>query len=256
MNYGLWMSAAGLGSQMYRQDVLANNLANSQTTAFKPDFAQTMERPPASEEFGQLVPSHQLLEQLGGGVMLDRTWTDFSQGALEESGNPLDLALDGKGFFMVRDESGADMLTRAGVFQRDPNGNLVDGDGRNVLSNQGRPIRLPDVAEGPIVIGRDGTLSTEGGSGFGRLAIVDADPRNLRKEGGNLYAYTGKDTPKAVNASDTQVRQGWTEASAIDPVMEMSKLIDSSRAIQANSRLIGIHDEVMNLTINRLGAIA
>ncbi|MCH2160701.1 MAG: flagellar hook-basal body protein [Phycisphaerales bacterium] len=256
MNYGLWMSAAGLGSQMYRQDVLANNLANSQTTAFKPDFAQTVERPPAREEFGQLITSQELLEQLGGGVLLDRTWTDFSQGALEQSGNPLDVALDGKGFFMVRDEAGEDMLTRAGIFQRGQTGHLVDGEGRQVLSPKGRPIRLPDIAEGAIAIGRDGSMSTEGGRAFGQIAIVDADPRNLRKEGGNLYAYTGKETPGAIDPSATQLRQGWTEASAIDPVMEMSKLIDSSRAIQANSRLIGIHDEVMNLTINRLGAIA
>ena len=126
MNYGLWMSAAGLGSQMYRQDVLANNLANSQTTAFKPDFAQTVERPTAREEFGQLVSSQDLLEQLGGGVLSGQSWTDYSQGALEQTGNDLDLALDGPGFFMVRDAEGQDKLTRAGVFQRSRDGHLVD----------------------------------------------------------------------------------------------------------------------------------
>ena len=85
--------------------------------------------------------------------------------------------------------------------------------------------------------------------------MVQANASELRKAGDNLYDFIGKDKPRAAAAS-TQVQQGWTEASGIDPVIEMSRLIDSSRAIQANSRLIGIHDEVMNLTINRLGAIA
>lgn len=252
MNYGLWMSAAGLGSQMYRQDVLANNLANSQTTAFKPDFAQTVERPTAREEFGQLVSSQDLLEQLGGGVLSGQSWTDYSQGALEQTGNDLDLALDGPGFFMVRDAEGQDKLTRAGVFQRSRDGHLVDGDGNKVLASRGRPIKLP---EGGIVIGKDGTIQGDQGRSVGQLAVVQANAAELRKAGDNLYDFIGKDKPKVADSS-TQVKQGWTEASGIDPVIEMSRLIDSSRAIQANSRLIGIHDEVMNLTINRLGAIA
>ena len=255
MNYGLWMSAAGLSSQVHRQGVIANNLANATTTAFKPDFTQTVERPTATREFGLVASSHQLLEQLGGGVLAEPTWTDFAQGSLQESGNPLDLALEGRGFFMVRTQDGEDHLTRDGVFQRSRDGHLQTARGELVLDQRHRPIRLPDADEGALSVAPDGTILAGGDDVIARLAVVDAEATNLRKEGGNLYAWTAQEPPTQVG-SDTRVRQGWTEASATDPVLEMTRMIETSRAIEANARLISIHDQVMNMTVNRLGAIA
>ena len=143
MNYGLWMSAAGMGSQVHRQSVIANNLANASTAAFKPDFTITRERPAAIEERGLSMSGHHLLERLGGGVLVEPTWTDFAQGAFEESGNPLDLALDGPGFFLLNDGDGKERLSRSGVFERSPKGMLVSSDGYDVLDHNHRPIRLP-----------------------------------------------------------------------------------------------------------------
>ena len=255
MNYGLWMSAAGLSSQVHRQDVIANNLANAKTIAFKPDFTQTQERPTAVEEFGQLVGSQQLLEKLGGGVLLDPTWTNYTQGSLEESGNPFDLALEGPGFFMVRNQEGEEYLTRAGTFQSSRSGHLVNESGDLVLDARRRPISLPDPEEGPLSITHDGTILVGEDDQVAQIGVVSADTKDLRKEGGNQYAYMGN--TKLLPASpETQVRQGWTEASGTDPVIEITRLIESSRAIEANARLIGIHDQVMKLTVNRLGAIA
>ena len=255
MNYGLWMSAAGLGSQVHRQSVIANNLSNATTTAFKPDFTQTLERPTAVEEFGQLFTSQQLLEQLGGGVLSEPTWTDFAQGSLEESGNSLDLAIDGPGFFMVRDSQGNDRLTRAGVFQRNRSGHLVNDSGDAVLDARHRPIKLPDIEDGAISITSNGTILVGGDDEVAQIAVVTADASHLRKEGGNLYGFTGEHTPLPAG-NETRILQGWTEASGTDPVLEMARMIETSRAIEANARLIGIHDQIMNLTVNRLGAIA
>ena len=255
MNYGLWMSAAGLSSQVHRQGVIANNLANASTTAFKPDFTQTIERPTAANEFGQLASSQHLLEKLGGGELAAPTWTDFSQGSLVESGNPLDLALEGPGFFMVRDSQGNDRLSRTGVFQRSQSGHLVTSEGDAVLDSRHRPIKLPGIDEGALSVSGSGAILVGGDDVVARLAVVSVDANDLRKEGGNLYAYTGEEQ-LAKAGNDTRIRQGWTEASATDPVIEMTRMIETSRAIEANARLIGIHDQIMNLTVNRLGAIA
>ena len=253
MNYGLWMSAAGMSSQVHRQSVIANNLANASTNAFKPDFTMTRERPSAVEERGNVPSSQQLLERLGGGVLVEPTWTDFAQGGLQESGNPLDLALNGPGFFLVNDGEGDQRLTRNGVFERNAAGMLVNHDGFEVLDRNHRMIRLPDNDNSLISVSADGSLQDSSGTVVARLAIVDAKSSDLTKEGEGLYAFHGDQSP-AFAGDMTTLKQGWTESSGTDPVIEMARLIDTSRTIEANARLISIHDQIMNMTVNRLGA--
>lgn len=254
MNYGLWMSAAGMSSQVHRQSVIANNLANASTNAFKPDFTMTRERPSAVEERGMLS-SRNLLERLGGGVLVEPTWTDYAQGGLKESGNPLDLALNGAGFFLVNLQDGEERLTRNGVFERNAKGMLVTHDGLEVLDRNRRPIRLPDGDNASLSVGADGTLAEGSGDVVARLAIVDAPAAALAKEGGGLFSFNGSGRPDF--ASDTTtLKQGWVESSGTDPVIEMARLIDTSRTIEANARLISIHDQIMDMTVNRLGASA
>lgn len=253
MNYGLWMSAAGMGSQVHRQSVIANNLANASTAAFKPDFTITRERPAAIEERGLSMSGRHLLERLGGGVLVEPTWTDFAQGAFEESGNPLDLALDGPGFFLLNDGDGKERLSRSGVFERSPKGMLVSSDGYDVLDHNHRPIRLPSGENSEVSIALDGAMLNSEGQVVARLAIVNPKGSDVRKAGHGLYEFTGKDRP-AVAPATTTIKQGWTEASGTDPVIEMARLIDTSRTIEANARLISIHDQIMDMTVNRLGA--
>ena len=255
MNYGLWMSAAGMSSQVHRQSVIANNLANASTNAFKPDFTFTRERPPAAEEHGGMLSSRSLLEKLGGGVLVEPTWTDYTQGGLKESGNPLDLALNGAGFFLVTDQDGAERLTRNGVFERNGKGMLVTHDGLEVLGRNRRPIRLPDGDNASLSIGADGTLRGGTGDVVARLAIVDAPAAAIAKEGEGLYSFKGSEPP-AFASDTTTLKQGWVESSGTDPVIEMARLIDTSRTIEANARLISIHDQIMDMTVNRLGASA
>ena len=175
MNYGLWMSAAGLSTEMHRQDVISNNLANAQTAGFKADHTFTRERPIAREELGLDVPSQLLLERLGGGVLAEPTWTNFAQGGFTAGGD-LDLAISGSGFFVVRDGEG-EAFTRDGGFTRGVRGELVDDDGRQVMSVRNRPIRLPET--GTVSIGQDGTISVDGES-IDRIRVAGPDTDRLR----------------------------------------------------------------------------
>lgn len=250
MNYGLWMSAAGLSTEMHRQDVISNNLANAQTAGFKADHTFTRERPIAREELGLDVPSQLLLERLGGGVLAEPTWTNFAQGGFTAGGD-LDLAISGSGFFVVRDGEG-EAFTRDGGFNRGVRGELVDDEGRQVMSVRNRPIRLPET--GTVSIGQDGTISVDGES-IDRIRVAGPDTDRLRKSGDNVYRYLG--TGKVPDAgADVAVKQGWIEDSGVDPVRSMTDLVASSRAVQASARFIDLHDRMMELAVNRLGAVA
>ncbi|RMF81664.1 MAG: flagellar hook-basal body complex protein, partial [Planctomycetota bacterium] len=143
MIYGLYQSAAGMMVNEYRQGVLANNLANAETTGFKRDIAAFSERRTASQAGERRGPTHDLMERLTGGIWLGKTTTDFGEGALQRTGMATDVALAGPGFFQVRDASGADLLTRDGRLLIDGDGWLVSAtDGAQVLGRGGAPIRL------------------------------------------------------------------------------------------------------------------
>src|SRR5438105_2371537 len=119
MIYGLYLSATGVLANSYRQDVIANNLANSETVGFKKDLALFQQRGTEAQERGTPDESSRLLEGLGGGLLAAPTSMDLSQGDLEHTGNPLDVGLEGPGFFAVKESDGATRLTRDGRFMLD-----------------------------------------------------------------------------------------------------------------------------------------
>ena len=144
MIYGLYLSATGVMTNSYRQDVIANNLANSETVGFKRDLARFQERKTALQERGGGGDwSDPLLEKLGGGVLAMPTLVDTQQGDLEPTGNPLDVAIQGDGYFAVDSTSGKH-LTRDGRFMTNRDGNLIlsTDQGQHVLDDQGKPIKL------------------------------------------------------------------------------------------------------------------
>ena len=249
MNYGLWMSAAGLATEVHRQDIIANNVANSETAGFKGDTAFTFERPAPAQNPGGATPSAELLTRLGGGVLANDTRTDFQQGSFVDGGS-LDLALDGEGFFVVRDGD-TTAYTRDGRFDRDRDGLLVDVDGRPVLSERNRPIQL---GEGSITVSSDGSVSVTDVDGqpdvVGRLKLAAPAPESLRKVGDNLFHST--QGTKVGDATDAMVHQGRYESSNVDPIQSMSELIQSSRSVQAAARFIDFHDRMMELAVTRI----
>src|SRR6266404_4869068 len=141
MPYGLYISAEGASAQTKRIEALANNLANVDTTGFKRDLAVFQARYAEEIERGQDSPGSRSVNDLGGGVQVRATKTDFSAGTLKRTGIPTDMAIGGDGFFMVRRPDG-DYLTRAGNFMFTSAGRLVTQNNDPVLSDTGSPIEI------------------------------------------------------------------------------------------------------------------
>ncbi len=264
MNYGYQIAASGLMTAMFRQDVAANNLANIETVSFKPDTAFTIPRDAAriEDQLGD-VPSNKLLERLGAGVLLAPTQTDFSQGALDRTGNPLDVAIQGRGFLAVSADAATGgaagqqvRLTRDGRLTLNSKGDLVTvTGGKNVLDVSGRPIRLePGI---PVEIDGDGTIR-QGGSEVARMQVINVTNHALlRKVGHNLFTAPSD----AYNVSDTgygagEIVQGHVEHSAVDPIRAMMAAQDASYDVNNATRLLSIQDEITGRLINSFGRVS
>lgn len=258
MDYGMYVSAGGVLTNMHRTDVFANNLANINTAAFRPDYAVVKQRLPERLEDNLVsVPPQQLLEQLGGGVLMDNTRVKITQGELQLTENPLDVALEGDGFFVVdtgRGE-GADRLrlSRDGRFAIGPQGTLVRStDGLPVLDRNAQPIRVR--RDEPVHIDEDGAVR-QGENVVGHLRLVDVpDERMLAKDGGNLLKVRGD--AEALPPGAAFVRQGMLERSGVDPIKAMLAINRSTGAMNRNTRMIEIQDQAIRGAINNLGRIA
>ncbi|MFT3684818.1 MAG: flagellar hook-basal body protein [Phycisphaerales bacterium] len=255
MNYGLYLSASGLFTSLHRMDTAANNLANVQTAGFKPDLAMTMARDSVRKEDGVWnLPSNEMLERLGGGAFTAPTAVDFSQGALEESTSDLNIALEGEGFFRVRDRDGQVKLTRDGRMAVDRQGVLVQaGTGLPMLDEAGGTIRISPTATGPLAIGAEGTVRQDQ-EVAGKLSIVNpADPRSLKKLGNSLYSLAqgaSTSTPK-----DTRVVQHAIEASGVDPISAMLEITEADRNVNFNAKMIQTYDDIMARAVSTFGRL-
>lgn len=249
MIYGLYLSATGILTNAHRQDVIANNLANSETTGFKRDVPVFQERltEAATQRMAAARYTNLTLEGLGGGLLTSPTHIDQAQGPMEQSANPLDVALIGRGFFRVMDD-GKLRLTRDGRFLIDRAGHLALQGGQRVLDQAGRPITLDTRLS--TQIDRDGSIKQDGQE-VARLGVVDAaEPHMLRKLGANLYEYTGR-----LAAGTADVRAFMTERSNVDPATELTRLMESQRQLEANANMIRTQDQTLSRLVNEVGKI-
>ena len=239
MILGLYQSALGAKVQSTRQDVLSNNLANASTNSFKRDLLRVQAHPSFDEAQGTGTYSPQRLDKIAGGSLPSSVVTDFRMGPLTPTQAPFDAALSGPGFFQVSDGK-RNYLTRDGQFSLNSQGHLVTREqGLAVLGPGGTPITGINPLE-PIDIRSDGLIS-QNGVEIGRLNIVQpASPQQLTKQGRNLYSNVG---PLAPVSPDTQVRQGYLEASGTQPITEMMELIEAARGFEANINMIKHQDE-------------
>lgn len=267
MNYGFNIAAGGVLAAMHRQDVAANNLANIETAGFKIDQAATIPRAAARDEDGLYdLPSNKLLERLGAGVLLAPSRTAFTQGPLQSTSNPLDVAIQGDGFFMIQAKdagkggSGASSvtLTRDGRFTLDRSGKLVTvADGATVLDASRRPIVLNPLG-GKVTIDRDGTIkqAATGETAVAGIGLVEIpDARRLTKQGAGRFTV-----PESVLASARrgtgELVQGSIERSNVDAVQAMMKITDASNDAAAATRIMSMHDELLGRAINTLGRVS
>lgn len=237
----------GLSRQVALQrqmDVVANNIANINTTGFKSEqllFEEYLMPVAKDKDFS--FPDQQL--------SYTDDWTtihDMSGGALVQTGNPLDVALDGKGFLVVNTPDG-ERWTKAGALQINAEGTLVNLDGNPVLSDGGE-IKFSS-SETDIMIGTDGSISTSAGS-KGKLRIVEfADPQETAREGNNLYSGGSP-----IAATATRVVQGAIEKSNVSGVGEMTEMIRVQRAYEGIAKLMQQQDDMRRSAIQRLGSLA
>jgi flagellar basal-body rod protein FlgF len=247
MSYGLYISAEGAYAQSRRVETLANNLANADTVGFKRDLAVFQARYSDETERGLDYPGSRTVNDLGGGVRVAETKTDFSPGAVKRTGIPTDMSIPGDGFFMVRRPDG-DFLTRAGNFMFNSAGRLVTQDNFPVLSDSGAPIDI-DPDQGDWRLSGEGAIVQNGTEQ--NLAIVK--PRSLgdlAKVGQNLFKSLA---PAAeLPPEQRQVHGGFLEQSDVKPTTEMMELIEASRGYEANISMIKNHDQMLGTLTSRL----
>jgi len=229
-------------------DVIANNLANINTNGFKGESVQFEEYLSASARANDFPLADRRLD-----FVQDRSTTaDFSQGPLAQTGNGLDVAISGDGFLVI-DTPGGERYTRNGALSRNANGELVTSEGYRVRGAQGA-IQF-DQNDTDILIARDGTISALNGNqtadrGQIRLVRFD-DPQRLSKEGLSLYSAPGQQ-PQAATPATTLV-QGSVEKSNVQPVLEMSRMIEVTRAYASLANLLTSNDQLRQSAINKLG---
>lgn len=227
-----------------QMDVVANNIANMNTSGFKGERMMFVEH---------LMKSKGGEKILGDKISYVRdisTMRDLSEGPLEQTGNPLDLAITGDGYFTIQTETG-NRYTRNGRFQLDEGGQLVNQSGQPVLSDGGQPFFFTP-GEGKISIGGDGTVSTANGD-LGRIGIVSFDNQHqLRPGAGGLFATEAEAKP----VEKPSLVQGMLEGSNIQPVVEMSRLIAVQRTYEGVRSFIDREDERMRKMIKDLSEVA
>lgn len=222
--------------------VIANNVANMNTTGFKSEHLMFMEKPVRSRGGEHLF---------GDRVSFVRdiaTVRDFAEGSFKTTGNPLDMAIHGPGYFVVQTENG-ERYTRNGRFQLDAAGQLVTQDGDPVLSDGGQPFFFAP-GDSEIEVARDGTISTRNGA-VGRLRIVEFDnPQQLRAVAGGLFSSDAV----ATDAEQPDVVQHALEDSNVQPIIEMSRLIDANLNYKQAQKLIEAEDERMKTMIRNMAS--
>ena len=258
----LYTAATGMQSLETKLDVIANNLANVNTTAFKKDrvnfedlFYRHETLPGAEDSAGNRTATG---ISIGLGSKVSSVQTDFRQGAFEETGNQLDIAIEGRGFLQVTDTNGELLYTRAGNLAINANGQLVIGS-----ATTGRlldpAITIPEDATG-IVISPEGLVSVQqpNTTELQQLNTIQLatfpNPEGLLKMGENMYRETGASGTATQNIPGQNgaglIRQNMLEASNVEPVRELIDLITTQRSFELNSQTVQAGDQILQLVAN------
>jgi flagellar basal-body rod protein FlgG len=228
MDLGLYIAASGMIAEQTRQDQLSNDLANSSTPGYKPDEAP-------QHNFGSIL----LANTAGGaavgavdaGVAVGKTFTDMTPASIQETGEPLDFAIEGKGFFAVRTPNGV-RYTRDGQFSANAAGILTDNQGNPVLSQAGATITVGPT--GSVAATSVGTFEVPGAA----------------KQGENLYTGT------AAGAASGSIRQGMLEGSGVDAAKVMVEMITALRSFQSGQQAIQTIDQTLQEATTQVGSVS
>jgi len=254
MMRSLWISKTGMEAQQTQLDTISNNLANASTNGYKRSHAvfedlmyQNLRQAGANSTDQTTLPTGL---QLGLGTRAVATSRSFNQGNLQQSSNPLDLAVSGQGFFEVQMPDGTTGYTRDGSFQVSPTGTLVTNNGLTVQPGITIPANATSVS-----VAEDGTVSvvlpsTTTPATVGKLSIANfINPPGLEPRGQNIYAETAASgTPTTgtagLNGLGT-IKQGFVETSNVNVVEELVGMIQTQRAYELNSKAIKTSDDML-----------
>jgi len=254
MMRSLWIAKTGLDAQQTQLDVISNNLANTSTNGFKRSRAvfedllyQTQRQPGANTSQSTQVPSGL---QVGTGVKPVATVKNFTQGNLQQTGNSMDVAINGNGFFPVEMPDGTQAYTRDGSIQVNSEGVMVTSNGYPILG----PVTVPAQAQG-ITIAADGTVTAKiagqtAPQTLGQLQLATfVNPTGLSSEGQNLYKETAASGTPTLGTPGQNgagvLSQGYVETSNVNVVEELVGLIQSQRAYEINSKAISTSDQML-----------
>lgn len=261
MNPALWAAKTGLDAQQTRMAVTSNNLANVGTTGFKKGRAvfedllyQNVRQVGAATSQDTQAPTGL---SLGTGVRIVATEKNFSQGSLSQTGNSLDVAVSGRGFFQILMPDGTMAYTRDGGFKVSAQGELVTASGYAVQPG----ITIPDGAQS-VSIGKDGTVTVQlagqaAPTQVGSLQLVDfVNPAGLQPRGENMLiesaaSGTAQSGTPGMNGLGS-VEQGSLEASNVNVVEELVTMIETQRAYEMNSKAISTTDQMLEYITNQL----
>ncbi len=248
----IYTAALGMMPQQTKLESAANNIANAQTTGFKREgvFQQS------------LIEARDNLHNVAGDIEQDdprsSRYADFAQGSFEKTDNPFDLAIDGKGYFMLLDENGDESFTRAGRFALAADGSIVAPDGKALLGDGG-PLVIPEFLtrrtspqdEQPLELRVRETGEVFVNQEFlGRVQIVDIqNPQTMQRLSGTQFAPTEETFFNAIPAEDLHLKQGFLELSNVDIVQEMVEMIHLQRGFELGHRVINTNDGTLERSI-------
>ena len=232
------MAASGMRTRLDSLDMLANNIANATTIGYKAD-----------REFYSLYAASEAEAAPSTMPVVERAYTDLSQGVAQVTGNPLDVSLAGSGFFEVQGPSGQ-LYTRNGSFRRGSDGSLVTGEGYPVASTSGKTIRLSGGQ--PVEISSDGTV-TENGNVIGQLQVVDFTSGALQKQGDNYFHAPSGVVPSRPKSA---VTQGQLESSNSGTAESAVRLVSVMRQFEMLQKAATLGEDMSKQAIEQVAKVS
>ncbi len=246
---GIYTAAAGLATAQLRLGIVSNNVANASTPGYKQDQLP--------DEVGKAIdlqryavdPQGRPVGTITLGPQVGLSQLDLTAGPIQETSNPLDLAIAGSGFFATQAADGTTRYTRDGGFHADVDGSLRARDGSAVLDTNGQPIQLPIGAD--VSVAADGTVAANGTT-VAQLRVVDFPAgQQLNKVGNGMFTAPNGVAPQPT--SGVQLYQGYLEGSNVDMTESMVSTMNLVRAYEANQKLLQMQDETLKSTVNEVG---
>lgn len=265
---GVYTALSGAIAQSQRLDTIANNIANVNTPAFKRDqqlfqeYITANEKPPTVIQVPKVPASIESFYDFQGGdksfVDSAGTFTDFGQGGLKNTGNALDVAIDGQGFFEVATPNGV-KLTRHGSFTLDGNGQIVTKDGYPVMAEAvGEGVdpasRVLKVTGSPHLAITDDGQVFQGEELIGRLSVVEIkDKDQLQKIGSSMYGIKANAQAEITKNGKPSLKQGFLEQSNVNIIQEMTDMIATTRTFESTQKAINAYDSMAEKLVNVVG---